>query len=179
VTSRTELAFDHLDGGTLLSPFSVTEGAEYMMKLVGRKGYSDEEKTAALKFSEDLGGLPLALNLVSAKIRRLSKPIGRYYDQYKQNPAILKRGQGNTPTNIYYPKQLDSVLDDLFEQFTTEDNSEDIIALMGAFSSMAAQGILGNFFLDANEEDLPPSLEFCADEDRYCQSTGQIDGCRR
>lgn len=167
VTSRVKVvAFDPAGDGRLMPPFSPEEGSKYLMKLIARKHYSSEEADAARNFSRELDGHPLALSLVGTKIRRLEKPIRRYEDQYRKNPGKLhQKDQAGIP-NMYYPKGLDAVWNEVFG-FAKEDVlPEATLALLGALSFMAADNILEVFFQPKSASALPPSLAFCDDEDR-------------
>jgi hypothetical protein len=167
VTSRMELPYGPIEGGTVLPPFSVEEGSKCLIKIVYRDTCSNEERESAEAFSEELGGLPLALALMGTKIRRLSKTVTKSLNQYRQNPSTgpFNRARKATQRNPYYPKKWEKALDEVFSGFNDEEGFEEITALLGTLSCLAAQDVSATFFQPKDTDQLPPSLHFCHNED--------------
>jgi hypothetical protein len=150
-----------------MSPFTKEEGSEFLMKLLHRNHYSADEIQSASDFTEELDGLPLAIQLVGTKISTLGKSIRKSVDQYRRNPLRIHQKDKSGKTNLYYGKRLDKVWEEVFAPLPEEEDSEHVLAIMGVLCLMAADDIPEDLFRPDDLEALPPSLRFCEDEDRY------------
>lgn len=163
VTSRIDMPHGPTEGATRISPFSTAEGSEYLLKVVSRTTYNQEEKDSASALCQEVGGYPLHLNILGAKIRGLNKSVSKYLAQFRQNPSGTLK-QTKTSTNPYYPKSETTVWSEAFSHFQCEENRDDILTLMGIMSCVAAQDIPSSFFGPEAAEGMP-SLKFCCDEE--------------
>ncbi|KAK0646749.1 hypothetical protein B0T16DRAFT_169053 [Cercophora newfieldiana] len=167
VTSRNDMPHGPNEGTTRIDPFTATEGLEYLLRIISRKTYDKEERDSALSLCQEpeVAGYPLHLNILGAKIRGLNKSISRYLNQFRQNPGGTLK-QSARITNPQYPKSVATVWSEAFSNFEREDNSEDVLSLLGVLSCVAAQDIPASFFVPGLEEGTP-SLNFCSDEETF------------
>ena len=139
--------------------FTAEEGSQCLMKFLARNQYSKEEETSANKFSNVLGGLPLALTLMGTQIRIRGKQIHQFLVQYEKNPSRLHQTPKTGVESLYYDKGLDTVWQESFGSLKPDN-----LAILGTMSFLAADDILYSFFVSENSKSLPPSLAFCSDE---------------
>jgi hypothetical protein len=64
------LATDLTGEGIEVAMFSDEEGSAFLQNLLARKSYPPEEKKSAESLSHELGGLPLALNLMGKQLKK-------------------------------------------------------------------------------------------------------------
>lgn len=150
------------EGATSISPFSTAEGAEYLLKIISRQTYNEEERESASALSREVEDYPLYLNILGAKIKGLNKSVSKYLVQFRQNPGGTLK-QTNKKMNPYYPKSAASVWREAFSQFENEENFDDILGLMGIVS-VTGQDIPSSFFCPEAAEGMP-LLKFCCDEE--------------
>jgi hypothetical protein len=168
ITSRLEIVAHYpANNGYRMLSFSKEEGTDFLLKLLHRGQYTEDEIQSAGDFTEELDGLPLALHLVGTKMLTMGKSIRKSVDQYKKDPATIHRNKNESMSrNLYYPKTLERVWKEVFGSLSDEENSADVLAIMGVFSFMAADEIPEEIFRPTEPETLPPSLRFCEDEDK-------------
>lgn len=164
VTSRKDMLYGPTEGATSISPFSTAEGAEYLLKIISRQTYNEEERESASALSREVEDYPLYLNILGAKIKGLNKSVSKYLVQFRQNPGGTLK-QTNKKMNPYYPKSAASVWREAFSQFENEENFDDILGLMGIVS-VTGQDIPSSFFCPEAAEGMP-LLKFCCDEETF------------
>jgi hypothetical protein len=120
ITSRDPLAKSYLaSNGTDLQPFSMEEGAGYLMKVTYM--HEDYHQKEALAIAEMLGGLPLALSQMAGVIMRRQISLGEFLQMYRemQNRQELYRSKfGGLSINSGYPHTIASVW--AFDQLSQE-----------------------------------------------------------
>ena len=94
ITSRAQM-FDSLGMARPLEmpPLSTEEAVAFLIARTGKEKASDDETDAARELSDELGGLPLALEQAAAYILQLRMPLRRYLELYRTQgvPLIEKK----------------------------------------------------------------------------------------
>lgn len=165
VTARADIVtYDPAAGGRLMTPFTEQEGAEFLEEMLGRGHYTTSETQSARQLSLQLGGLPLALNLMGTQIKRRGRQIEQFLKLYEKNAIGVLHSKQGTP-NKYYSQDLATVWQTTFRPLT-----EDSLALMCVLSLMAPDNVPESLFTLPSNKDIPASLSFCADPLRYVDS---------
>lgn len=113
VTSRknSQALSDDLDVPSVncfeLSPFSLDESVEFLMKRTGVAFCAEDQKQEVNELAQELGGLPLALEQAAAYIKALNCSVELYLQQYRcQKSILLDRKTAKPCTEIYSEARL-------------------------------------------------------------------------
>jgi hypothetical protein len=105
VTCRSEFLVEPLvDEVIEVSTFKKEEGSDFMLKIVDQKVAADADVKSALIFSDQLGGLALALELIGKQIKIRKKTIEQFLPFYNENRQSLNKQSKRRIKNPYYEK---------------------------------------------------------------------------
>ena len=158
VTSRNDVvSFDPAAGGLEIEVFDEHDGCKFVLSLVGRKNYSNEEQEAARNLSIRLGGLALAIAVMAAQIRLRSKSIADFLGLYRKHPQRLNRERRGVESRYNFSLQT-------CWQTAFESLSEEASTLLGIIAHIGPDAIPEALFHPNQSARLPQDLEFCKDE---------------
>lgn len=127
VTSRRSVGnLELISSAMALTEFSAEQGASILQQIVGRSTYSNAEKTAAEDLSKELGGLPLALVIMAAQVKRRRKSFKDFLELY-QNHAI-ELHIATAGVTAYYKRSLRTCWHTAFESL--DANAFSILAIL-------------------------------------------------
>jgi hypothetical protein len=124
---------------------------------VGRKNYSETETDAARRLAQRLGGLPLALVVMSSQIRTRKMSIASFAQLYEKNAARLNKETRGIES--FYKHSLSTCWQTTFDFLKPEARR-----LLGLMAHLGPDAIPEDLFRPSGLETLPPGLEFCTDD---------------
>ena len=132
------------------------------MNIINRKASTEDEVMAAHELSEKLGGLALAIDIVTKQIKtpKRFKTIRDFLPYYDQNHRTLHKRPKTGIVDPYYSKDIDTIWHTAFENL-----SPDAALLMSLFCFTAPEGI-PQWILEPKGE-MPPGWEFLSHPDEY------------
>lgn len=89
--------------------FVPSEGAQLISKILRRNSVDEDEVSASKDLSEELGGLPMAIVVISKKIFVRKKSVREFIPYYEKNRRTLQKRQKSDINDIYYDKDLEGV----------------------------------------------------------------------
>jgi hypothetical protein len=171
ITSRDPLAKNYLaSNGKDLQPFSMEEGAGYLMKVTYM--HEDYHQKEALAIAEIFGGFPLALSQMAGVIMRRQLSFGEFLQmygemQYRQEPYGSKvgglginSGYSHTISSVWAFDQLSpgaSMFLDVLCMYSPDEIPENLLRPSPVIKSTAYPGTL-MAFIQARTELLAVSL---------------------
>ncbi|KUJ06621.1 uncharacterized protein LY89DRAFT_790467 [Mollisia scopiformis] len=171
VTSRNNVvSFDHAAGGVPLPTFDAHEGSAFLMNLLARKNYSEEEIASAETLSSTLGGLPLALNLMGTQIHTRGKPIKQFLTQYQTNAKRLHDRPREGIQNIYYQHSLRTVWQTSFDPLEA-----DSVVIQGVLTFIRPDDVPEELFVPQEDQALGEEEQgqaYFQDSLRYLMESG-------
>ncbi|EHK49529.1 hypothetical protein TRIATDRAFT_189576 [Trichoderma atroviride IMI 206040] len=109
ITCRSEiLASSVADEQIEIPVLTDREGSTLMLKQLGIANPSAKERELTEEFSSELGGLSLAIDLMSRHMRTRKKGVAQFLPYYREKRALLHRNPQRGITNIYYNGDLES-----------------------------------------------------------------------
>ncbi|KAI4654999.1 uncharacterized protein J4E78_007179 [Alternaria triticimaculans] len=166
VTSKHPMLAPDLTGDAIEVPkFSDEEGSAFLQKVLARKEYSGEELKSAKLLSQEIGGLPLALQLLSKQVKSQGGKIGRFLQSYQRDPRRQHEQSNKRATDVFYNKSLENAWSTSFDPLTKDEKS---LTLMAILCCLGAEHIPKDLFdyEDREASDLgefSSELEFCHD----------------
>lgn len=160
MTSRCEIFLQGVSN-IEVPQLSLQSGAEFLLKQLYNKKTHDSEFEHAKHLSELLGGLPLALQLMSVTIQKKRVSIEQFVPFYKSNEDRL---QGSNPSVLkpYYTRGLNTAWDISFRDLRTA--STDAESLFGVLCFLAPDNVSLSVFQPKAKGSLPDCLRFCENE---------------
>jgi hypothetical protein len=157
ITSRHDVdIFGLATDGNELGVFSNTDGAEFLLKMIKRAPYTDEDKDAAHKLSRILDGLALALNITASQIRLRKISIPNFLRFYEKNS---KKFRSVAQNEVGYRHSLKTCWATAFQDLT-----QDATVLLGTLSLIAPDDVPEAMFCPKDRSKLPLSLSFCVED---------------
>jgi hypothetical protein len=139
------------------------EGRDFLMKVVNRGRFSDEETGSAEKLSEHLEGWPLALFQSGQTILLTRKRINVYLKDCEREPRHpLNPPPRHSIQNPYYPWSIENVFKRSFDFLGTNSS-----ALLEVICFIAPVSIPDDMFEVVSSGMLPPKLAFCGTPAEY------------
>lgn len=151
VTCRSiSVAAELTENDLEIKALSPPEGRKMIMKLVGRQSYSDRESESGEELSQDLGGLPLAIDIMATQMRKRRMQIQKFLPYYRSNYRTLHKGPLSGKLSLYYENSLSKAWDLAFTNI-----SSDASTLLGVISLLAADSIPESLFRSEKVEKYP------------------------
>jgi hypothetical protein len=161
ITSRHPILASDLTGdGTNVPLFTDDEGSAFLQKLLNRGSYSPEELQSAKALSHELGGLPLALNLMGKQVKSRNRKISQFLESYQRNPKRLHQIPKEDAQDVFYAETLTTAWS---TSFTPLEEKSYSLTLMGILSCLGPERIPETLFESTELGDFEPELEFCLD----------------
>ncbi|PVH79565.1 hypothetical protein DL98DRAFT_572409 [Cadophora sp. DSE1049] len=158
VTSRSALRADALvDEVTQVPTFTTDEGSEFLLKYAGQRATSDADVVVAKQFSDRLGGLALALEIIGKQIKTRSMSAANFLPFYNRNRQAMSKEPKRGPKNPYYDKDLETVWEAAFDSLT-EEASKFLMLLCFLAPTDVPEGIF------SKGKNLPEDYSFLSDE---------------
>jgi hypothetical protein len=164
VTSKHPMLASDLTGEAIeVSKFSDEEGSVFLQKLLARKEYSSAELESAALLSHELGGLPLALQLMGKRVKSQGGKIGRFLDSYRRNPGRLHKESSKGATDIFYDKTLATAWSASFSPLVDDADSLTLMSIMSCLGPEHIPKALFEYEDIAALGDFSSELQFCLD----------------
>lgn len=163
ITTRyRKLASNLLGTAIEVLAFSDTEGSDFLQKVISRGRYSEDEVASAAALSHELGGLPLALNLMGKQVKARGRNIRQYLENYQKNPRRMKRIPKRDAQDVFYDHTLETAWSNSFEPLREQPDSQ---VLMGILSCLGPERIPKELFdcVAGEEVSWPDDIAFCLD----------------
>ena len=162
VTARTHVvAIDPAAIGIQIGQFSETEGGALLRQRVGRypnlESWPANEKDAAKKLSEQLGGHALALKLMAGQVRTRNKTFVEFLGFYQRNKERL-----HAETLGKTDKHEVSLLTCWGTAFDSLGSNAS--AILGVLAFIAPDDIPESLFQPGKSRSFPDALTFCDEE---------------
>jgi hypothetical protein len=164
MTSRSNvLATDPAAKDLEISRFAEDEGTQFLLNTIGRNEYVEEERDAALMLYQDLGGLPVALNLMGGQIRERRMSVKQFLKHYRDDSQKhVHRRPRNGIQNSYYGFALEEIWEKSFAPL-----DEESLRLLGILCVLNADDISEALFTECPSTELPEKLPFCGPENYW------------
>ncbi|KAI1458139.1 hypothetical protein F4805DRAFT_474585 [Annulohypoxylon moriforme] len=160
VTSRDiVVATLPVDAGLEVNEFDMCEGAEFLLHMTPKRRHIENEVAVAHQVSNELGGLPLALNQMAALINARNYTICEFYSMYTKHKQNLHTQKKSGWRWFGYQHGLDTVWE---ISFTVLGNNAR--ACLGVLSFFSADSVPSELFTTAEPSRLPEILGFCNNE---------------
>lgn len=148
--------------GQEIRVFSQEEGAQFMLHLmaygdVGRVSYTTEDKQAALKLSELVGGHALAITQLIGLIQTMSKSLPEFLPEYERSYRSIRGMAPDGGISADYKHLINTV----FRDALSHVSQIDAFGLLGILSFLSPDGIPQELFEPPREVALQTSIEFC------------------
>ena len=153
-----------IDTGFEVNEFDIKDGAKFILHMADKRKRTEDELEVARAVSEQLGGLPLALNQMAALINARAWSMKEFQTRYAKEEQRLHSQKKAGWKYLGYSHSLDTVWE---MSFSKELLQEDARACLGVLSFFSADSVPSEIFLPGDDEELPASLKFCEDEMRY------------
>lgn len=151
-----------IDTGLEVNEFDIYEGATFLLHMTPKRRRVDDETVSARQVSNELGGLPLALNQMAALVNARNYTIGEFYTIYMKHKHTLHNQKKDGWKYLGYQHSLDTVWEISFTSLGAQAR-----VCLGVLSFFSADSIPSELFLTAEPHKLPEVLSFCGDELRY------------
>lgn len=150
-----------LTGQSIQVPFfSDTEGSQFLRTLLARNSFSRAEVESAEALSHELGGLPLALNLMGKQIKATGRRLGQFLEIYRENPRRLHQAARRKTGDGFYNENLQTAWVTSFTPLEAQLKSK---ILMGILSCLDPERIPKSMFEAVGTDTLPDDLQFFGD----------------
>jgi len=158
ITCRSEfLAASFCGAPVEVGTFNASEGAEMLLKVLGRVSHSEKEFEYSLELSKHLGGLALAIDIIGKQIRVRKKTLEQFLPFYYEHRRLLNKIPKRARIkNEYYSKDLDTVWQTSFDRL-----SPSAARLIRLICFVAPDNIPESLFTEG--ENLPPDYTFLID----------------
>ena len=121
VTCRSGIMADSIADSQLEIPtLAKSEGSALMLKRLGKIRPSEEEKLLAEDFSGILGGLALAIDVMSRHMRARQESLQEFLPYYKYHRRQLHKKPSGNIMNIAYDGDLESLWSISFDRLKEE-----------------------------------------------------------
>ncbi len=158
VTSRNDIvSIDPAAGGIEIKVFDEEKGVEMVLQQVGRPKYDDSEIEAARQLTNRLGGLALALVVMSSQIRLKRMTIAKFVNLYEKHAAKLNKELRGVES--YYKFSLATCWQTTFTYLSNNANM-----LLGIIAYLGSDALPEELFHPADPSVLPDDFQFCSDD---------------
>jgi hypothetical protein len=158
VTARNPALMYHPStGGYIIPRFTREEGSKFIMRLLSRGKYSEDEMNSARDLSELLDGWALALFQSSRNIMLARTRIGSYLHDCKADPQMSRKTLAIGSQNSFYSYSIETVFQKPFEHLTERSSY-----LLGVVCFIAPIDIPEEMFNSLDSGRLPHGLQFCS-----------------
>ncbi len=176
ITCRSELLAESLATSLLEIPvFSIDESTTLILQILNKSDTSADEIEATYKLSEQLGGLPLAIDIIAKNIKSFGRfrSVTEFLPYYEQNRRALYKRPRRDIRDITYSKDPEAVWQTAFQSFDSVENKDanpDAAQLMQLLCFIAPEAIPQSLF-QAELAKYPKEWEFLLDGNRFARST--------
>ncbi|CAN9407555.1 unnamed protein product [Alternaria alternata] len=168
VTSKHPMLASDLTGEAIeVSKFSDEEGSAFLQKLLARKEYSGAELESAALLSQELGGLPLALQLMGKRVKSQGGKIGQFLNMYRRDPRRLHKDASKGAKDIFYDKTLANAWSESFSPLAEDLDSLTLMSILCCLGPEHIPKALFDHEDVAALGDFSSELEFCSDPFRF------------
>lgn len=158
VTSRNDIvSIDPASGGMEIEVFDQNKGSEMVLYFVGRTTYSLEEAEAARELANRLGGLALALVVMSSQIRLRKTSITTFLQLYEKHSQKLNKEIRGVES--YYQRSLATCWQTAFDYL-----SPNASRLLGIIAHLGPDAIPEDMFYPLERGKVPQGMVFCQDD---------------
>lgn len=164
VTSRNDIVcIDPSSGGMEIEVFDEDSGSDLILQHVSRPSYSNAEVLAARQLAKRLGGLALALVVMSSQIRLRKMTISAFVQLYEKHATKLNSEVRGIES--YYKLSLATCWKTAFDYL-----SPNAKRLLGIIAHLGPDALPEDLFHPSDNSKFPQGIEFCSDEWEYeCQ----------
>lgn len=153
-----------------VTKFSIDESTALIFQILNRPAANTEEIQAADALAEQLGGLALAIDIITKNIKtsRRFNSIAEFLPFYEQNRRALGKRHRRGIRDITYSKDLDTVWETAFATIDSNINpnaNPDAVRLMDVLCFLAPEAI-PQWLFQGNEENIPEHWQFLTDDER-------------
>lgn len=156
-----------IDDGVEINEFDTEEGAKFLLHMAPKRKRHDNEMDTARKVAEQLGGLPLALNQMSAVINARSCSIEDFHLMYLKHHRRLHREKKEGWKYLGYKHGLGTVWEISFSNL-----GSDARVCLGVLCFFSPDSIPKEVFTTKESDALPECLSFCGDDFAYVLPRG-------
>ena len=158
VTCRSESRADALVNKVIEVPtFTIEEGSDFLLKSVGQRITTDADIEIAKQFSDRLGGLALALEIIGKQIKTRKATMENFLPFYNRNRRTMNKEPKRGPKNPYYNKDIETVWETSFNNLSP-DASKFLMLLCFLAPTDVPE------FIFAQRKDLQEDYVFLSDE---------------
>lgn len=166
VTSRNDIvSIDPAAGGMEVEVFDEHKGRDMILQHVGRLGYDDAEVEAARQLANRLGGLALALVVMSSQVRLRRLSIASFVKLYENHSTRLNKESRGIES--YYKLSLATCWQTTFDYLSPNASH-----LWGVIAHLGPDALPEDLFHPEHPSRLPVDMEFCADDWLYVAYMG-------
>ncbi|KAI1357265.1 P-loop containing nucleoside triphosphate hydrolase protein [Xylaria arbuscula] len=166
VTARPEIvSMDMIEHSFEVPSFSKDESREFLLSIINQKQYSESDRVAAEKISDNLGGIPLAVTVMGMNIRTSRRSLPNFLPWYEKYTSNIHKKAQELTLHPYYPHNLDSSYGLSFERLQNSNNHA--YELFRIICTISPENIPSSIFLLEDWSKLPQSISFCSDEWLY------------
>ncbi|KXG48434.1 Tetratricopeptide-like helical [Penicillium griseofulvum] len=168
VTSRKDIvSIDPAAGGMEIEVFDNSSGRDLILQHVARNTYDESEIQAASQLATRLGGLALALVIMSSQIRLRKSSITAFVQLYeKYSNKLNKEVQG---VKSYYNLSLATCWKTTFDYLTPPASR-----LLGIIAHLGPDALPEELFHPADSSRLPEGMEFCSDDWELSEALNEL-----
>lgn len=170
VTTRDALVASlPIDRGLEVNEFDNADGARFLLHMATKRKRTEEEQEAAQKVATRLGGLPLALNQMSALIDARHYSINEFHAMYDKYDQELHKEKKSGWKYLGYHHALDTVWEISFESLGGNAR-----ACLGVLSFFSADQVPSEVFRAKKRGAAPPLLSFCEHDLRLDEALDEL-----
>ena len=179
VTCRSEFLAESVAASSIEIPtFSTDESTTLIFKILNKTDAGEDETLAANDLSEQLGGLALAIDIMSENIKRRFQSVREFLPHYEQNRHSLHKLPEREVRDPTYSKDLDTVWRLAFESLDESVNpgaNGDAARLLQLLCFVAPEAI-PQWLFQTTVADCPAEWRFLYDDIR-CVVLAQYLSC--
>lgn len=161
VTSRNDIvSIDPSSNGMEIEVFDEASGTDLILQHVARPSYNEAEIQAARQLAKRLGGLALALVVMSSQIRSRKMTISAFVQLYEKHAAKLNNEKLGIES--YYNLSLTTCWKTAFDYLNPSARR-----LLGIIAHLGPDALPEDLFHPSDDSKLPEGMEFCSDDWEY------------
>lgn len=171
ITCRSELLVESLETSMAIvevPPFSNDETTQLILQILNKTPTSvkDDELQATRTLSEQLGGLPLAVDIVARNMKMSPgfKSVVDFLPYYEKNRHLINKREGSR--KLACAKDLDTVWQIAFESLDTEAQPEADAAKLLSLLCFVAPEAIAEFF-QPEGLNFPEEWSLLGDDERF------------
>lgn len=158
ITCRSALRADALVDEMIEVPtFTTDEGSDFLLKSVGQRATTDADVNTAKQFSDRLGGLALALEIIGKQIKIHNTTVENFLPFYNRNRQAMNKEPKTGPKNPFYHKDIETVWETAFSSLSIHA-SKFLMLLCFLAPTDVPEGIFNQ------GKELPEDYAFLSDE---------------